>query len=131
TRDRVISSGTVDIAQGTSLKLAQAMPYGTYRLTLTDAKSGAASSYRFYSGWAASSAGDRPDRIPVAADKPSYAAGQTAHVHIKPDAGGRALVVVAGDKLFSSRLIDGATPGPGVDGPVSPRWGAGGHVVGT
>ena len=66
TRDRLVASGTVNIAAGASSKLEQAMPYGSYRLTLTDS-SGAASSYRFYSGWAASSAGDRPDRIPVAA----------------------------------------------------------------
>jgi hypothetical protein len=52
------------------------MPYGSYRLTITDPKSGAASSYRFYSGWAASSEGDRPDRIPVAADKPAYASAR-------------------------------------------------------
>ena len=71
------------------------MAWGTYRLTLTDPKSGASSSYRYYSGWAASSAGDRPDRIPVAADKPSYRAGETAHVRIKPTADGKALVVVA------------------------------------
>jgi len=131
TRDRLITSGTVDIAQGASLKLAQAVPYGTYRLTLTDPKSGAASSIRFYSGWAASSAGDRPDRIPVAADKPSYAAGQTAHVHIKPDAPGKALVVVAGDKLFSSRVIDVAPGGTDVDVPVAADWGAGAYVLVT
>ncbi len=53
------------------------LPWGTYRLTITDPKSTGASSFRFYSGWAASAAGDRPDRIPVAADKPSYAPGET------------------------------------------------------
>ena len=52
--------------------------------------------------WAASSAGDRPDRIPVAADKPSYRVGETAHVRIKPTADGKALVVVASDKVFAS-----------------------------
>ncbi len=131
TRDRLISSTTASIGAGAPLKLAQAMPWGTYRLTITDPKSGAASSYRFYSGWAASSAGDRPDRIPVAADKPSYAPGQVAHVHIKPDGDGKALVVIAGDKVFSSRLIDAPASGASVDIPVSADWGAGAYVLVT
>src|SRR6185437_15197608 len=82
-----------------------AMPWGSYRLVVTDPKSGASASYRFYSGWAANAAADRPDHIPVAADKPSYATGQTAHISIKPGSDGRALVVVAGDRVFSSQLI--------------------------
>lgn len=131
TRDRLITSGGMAIAANASARLDQALPYGTYRLTVTDAKSGAASSVRFYSGWSASSAGDRPDRIPVAADKPSYAPGSLARVRIKPDAGGKALVVVAGDRIFSSRLIDLPANGTTVDIPVSADWGAGAYVLVT
>ncbi|HEY0106246.1 MAG TPA: MG2 domain-containing protein, partial [Rhizomicrobium sp.] len=49
TRDRLITSGKLDIGAGTPAKLAQNIPYGSYRLTITDTKSGVASSYRFYS----------------------------------------------------------------------------------
>jgi uncharacterized protein YfaS (alpha-2-macroglobulin family) len=131
TRDRLIASGSMAISAGASARMEQALPYGTYRLTISDPKSGAASSYRFYSGWSASSAGDRPDRIPVAADKPSYAPGSVAHVRIKPDANGKALVVVAGDHVFSSRLIDAPAGGATVDIPVSADWGAGAYVLVT
>ncbi len=131
TRDRLITSGGLGIGAGASARLDQAMPQGTYRLTISDSKTGAASSYRFYSGWAASSAGDRPDRIPVAADKPSYAPGAVAHVRIKPDGNGKALVVVAGDRVFSSRLIDAPAGGTSVDIPVSAEWGAGAYVLVT
>jgi uncharacterized protein YfaS (alpha-2-macroglobulin family) len=131
TRDRLISSTTTAIGAAAPLKLAQAMPWGTYRLTITDPRSGEAASYRFYSGWAASSAGDRPDRIPVAADKPAYAPGQVAHVRIKPDASGKALVVIASDKIFSSRMIDAPAGGTMVDIPVSADWGAGAYVLVT
>ena len=131
TRDRLISSGGLAIGAGAALKLEQALPYGTYRLTISDPKSGAASSVRFYSGWSASSAGDRPDRIPVAADKPSYAPGSVARVRIKPDASGKALVVVAGDRVFSSRLIEAPAGGTTVDIPVSAEWGAGAYVLVT
>ena len=131
TRDRLITSGGLSIAGNASARLDQALPYGTYRLTVTDPKSGAASSVRFYSGWSASSAGDRPDRIPVAADKPSYAPGSVARVRIKPDASGKALVVVAGDRVFSSRLIEAPASGATVDIPVSAEWGAGAYVLVT
>jgi uncharacterized protein YfaS (alpha-2-macroglobulin family) len=131
TRDRLVSSGGMSIGASSSARLEQAMPFGTYRLTISDPKTGAASSYRFYSGWSASSAGDRPDRIPVAADKPSYAPGAVAHVRIKPDGNGKALVVVAGDRVFSSKLIDAPASGTSVDIPVSAEWGAGAYVLVT
>ena len=131
TRDRLITSGTVDIGAGAPLKLSQTLPFGPYRLTISDPRSGAAASYRFYSGWSASSAGDRPDRIPVAADKPSYRIGQVAHVRIKPTADGKALVVVAGDKVFSSRVIDAPASGTSVDVPIAADWGPGAYVLVT
>ncbi|HUO99325.1 MAG TPA: alpha-2-macroglobulin, partial [Rhizomicrobium sp.] len=131
TRDRLVTSSTIKIPAGSVLRLGQAMAWGTYRLTLTDPKSGTSSSYRYYSGWAASSAGDRPDRIPVAADKPSYRPGDTAHIRIKPTANGRALVVVAGDKVFSSQTIDAPAGGATVDVKVSSDWGAGAYVLVT
>jgi len=130
-RDRLITSGTMSLGTGAPANLAQAMAWGTYRLTITDPKTGASSSYRYYSGWAASSAGDRPDRIPVAADKPSYRAGETAHVRIKPTADGKALVVVASDKVFASQVVDAPADGTTVDIPVSADWGAGAYVLVT
>ncbi len=54
-----------------------------------------------------------------------------AHVRIKPDASGKALVVVAGDKVFSSRLVDAPAGGATVDIPVSAEWGAGAYVLVT
>ncbi len=131
TRDRLVSSGGLRVAAGASARLEQALPWGSYRLTISGPKSGTSSSFRFYSGWSASGAGDRPDRIPVAADKPSYAPGAVARVRIKPDGNGKALVVVAGDRLFSSRLIDAPAAGATVDIPVSADWGAGAYVLVT
>ncbi|HVP85774.1 MAG TPA: alpha-2-macroglobulin [Rhizomicrobium sp.] len=131
TRDRLISGGTFSISANAPARLSETMPWGSYRLVVTDPKSGASSSYRFYSGWSANASGDRPDRIPVAADKPSYKAGETAHISIKPNADGRALVVVAGDRVFSSQLIRAPKAGASIDIPVSADWGAGAYVLVT
>ena len=129
-RERLITSSSLNIAANAPARAAQQLPYGTYRVTVTD-KSGAASSFRFYSGWAASSEGDRPDRIPVAGDKPAYAPGSVAKVRIQPSAAGRALVVVAGDRIFSSKVIEAPAAGVTVDIPVSAEWGAGAYVLVT
>ncbi|MEI9930069.1 MAG: MG2 domain-containing protein [Rhizomicrobium sp.] len=132
TRDRLVTSGTMSVGgSGGFTKLGMAFPYGNYRLTLTDTKSGAAVSYKFWSGWAASAEGDRPDRIPVAADKPTYRAGETAKINIKPTADGKALVVVAGDRVFSSQLVDAPASGTTVNIPVSADWGPGAYVLVT
>jgi uncharacterized protein YfaS (alpha-2-macroglobulin family) len=131
TRDRLVTSGSMAIGTGAPAKLTQSLPYGDYRLTITDPKSGAASSYRFYSGWAANADNDRPDRIPVAADKPSYRAGETAKVTLKPGSDGKALIVVAGDRVFSSEMVDAPAGGTTVEVPVSADWGPGAYVLVT
>ena len=41
TRDRLMTSGTLNIGTGLPAKLGQAFPWGDYRLTVTDPKSGA------------------------------------------------------------------------------------------
>jgi len=131
TRDRLITSGSMSLGTGAPPKLSQILPWGDYRLTITDPKSGAASSYSFWSGWAAEAANDRPDRIPVAADKQSYRAGETAKVTIKPTTDGKALVVVAGDRIFSSQLVDAPASGATINVPVSADWGPGAYVLVT
>ncbi|HEX4294655.1 MAG TPA: alpha-2-macroglobulin [Rhizomicrobium sp.] len=131
TRDRLVTSGGMAIGTGAPAKLSQTLPYGDYRLTISDPKSGAATSYRFYSGWAANADNDRPDRIPVASDKPSYRAGETAKVTIKPTSNGKALIVVAGDRIFSSELVDAPAGGTIVNVPVSADWGPGAYVLVT
>jgi alpha-2-macroglobulin len=130
-RDRLITAGSLSIGAGAPTRLAQAMPWGTYRLTIVDPATKAASSYRFYSGWAASSAGDRPDRIAVAANKTAYRVGETARVAIKPQADGKALVVVAGDRVFTSEVVDAPARGTAVEVKIGDNWGAGAYVLVT
>ena len=108
------------------------MPWGTYRLTITDPKSGASSSYRFYSGWAASARG-RPAR-------PHSGRGRQAVLHARRN---RACLDQAHGQTarrwswwrataFSPRkLIDAPAGGTSVDIPVSADWGAGAYVLVT
>ncbi len=131
TQDRLLKTGTIDVEASKPARLAEAQSWGRYRLELRDPQSGAVSSYRYYSGWSANAVRDRPDRIPVAADKPRYGVGQIARVSIKPDADGRALIVVAGDRIFSSQMIRAPKSGAVVEIPVSADWGAGAYILVT
>lgn len=130
-RTRLVAGGTFDIAENTPAKFSQTLPWGNYRLIITDPASGASASLGFWSGWAGESAGDRPDRVPVMADKQTYEAGETAHIRFQPQSDGRALVVVAGDKVYSSKLVDAPAGGTTVNIPVSEDWGAGAYVLVT
>jgi alpha-2-macroglobulin len=130
-RTRLIAGGTFSIADNTPAKLAQTLPWGDYRLTITDPASGASTSSGFWSGWAGESEGDRPDRVAVAADKAMYKSGETAHIKFQPPSDGKALIVVAGDKVYYSKLIDAPASGAEVDVDVSDAWGAGAYVLVT
>lgn len=133
TTDEVISSGLVDIAADKPTALKALPQYGQYRLDVDD-PTGASSSYRFYAGWwGGSSPGsqEKPDRVEVKTDKPSYAAGETAKVFVKPPVAGPVLLVVAEKGIVSTRLLDVPAAGSTVDVPVSGDWAAGAYVMAT
>ena len=52
-------------------------------------------------------------------------------MRVKPQADGKALVVVAGDRVFSSQLVDAPQSGATVDVRIGDNWGAGAYVLVT
>ncbi len=129
-RDRPVGEGTVDVGSEAPATLSRTLPWGQYRLIVSDAD-GASSSVRFAVGWGGSVAGARPDRVAVAADKDSYKIGETARVTIKPPVAGKALLVVANDRLLWTRRFDVPEGGATIDVPVKEDWGAGAYVLVT
>ncbi|MBI3709034.1 MAG: alpha-2-macroglobulin family protein [Proteobacteria bacterium] len=101
-----------------------------YRLTVEDAETGAATSYRFTSGYGSASPDDDiPDKIAVIAEKPVYAVGATAHIAIRPPFAGEAMVAVATNRILWSRQITVPADGTAIDVPVTTEWGAGAYVL--
>lgn len=130
-RDRILTGGKVDIAAGDSFaKLTAKLEWGSYRLTVTDPKTGARSSYRFWAGWGAS-ASDRPDRLNVASDKPGYKAGDTATITVRSAVDGKGLLVVANDRVLETRLIDIKAEGTTIPLDVKEDWGSGAYAMVT
>jgi uncharacterized protein YfaS (alpha-2-macroglobulin family) len=129
--DRIIEGSKVDLDGTAPFKLTKALGWGQYRLTVADPASGATTAYRFWSGWGGGVAGDRPDRVNVSADKPLYASGDTARIRITPPSDGKALIVVASNKIHWSSEVDASASGTEVTVPVSSDWGAGAYAMVT
>ncbi len=129
--DRIVEGGKLDLDGTTPGKLGKALPWGQYRLTVVDPASGATTAYRFWSGWGGGAAGDRPDRVNVSTDKQLYASGDSAKLRINPPTDGKALIVVASNKIHWMREVDVSASGTEVSIPVSSDWGSGAYAMVT
>jgi alpha-2-macroglobulin len=129
--DRIVAGGKTDLSAGKPFKVSKALPWGSYRLTVADGASGATTSYRFWSGWGSGASNDRPDRVAVTADKQLYASGDSARIKIDAPSDGKALIVVASNKIHFTRMVDVSASGSTVLIPVSSDWGAGAYALVT
>lgn len=132
-RDQSARAGTLSVgAAGPALQELGALPFGRFRLEVTDPAGGVATSFRFTSGWEGGpSASDTPDTVEVTADRAAYAAGETAHVHIQPPFAGEVLLTVATDRLHLTRALTVPKTGTTIEVPVDANWGPGAYVTAT
>ncbi len=132
-RDQSVRNGTLAVsAASPAVQDVGALPWGRYRLEVTDTGTGVASSYRFSSGWdSGPNVGDTPDTVEVSADRESYKAGETAHIRIQPPFAGEVLLTVATDRLHLTRSLSVPAGGTTVDVPVDANWGPGAYVTAT
>ncbi len=81
--------------------------YGRYRVVARDVQSGATASLTFYSsGWGYSPwAMDNPERIEIDLDKESYQPGEIATVQVRAPFGGKLLLSVEREKVFSHQVV--------------------------
>jgi hypothetical protein len=128
--DRIVDGGKTDLG-ASAFKVSKALPWGSYRLTVADPASGATTSYRFWSGWGGGADADRPDRVAVIADKQQYASGESAKLAINPPTDGKALIVIASNKIHYTKMVNVSASGTTVSVPVSSEWGAGAYALVT
>jgi uncharacterized protein YfaS (alpha-2-macroglobulin family) len=106
------------------------LDYGRYRIEVSDPAAGVASSVRFAAGWQVEAeAGDRPDRLEVAADKAAYRPGETARLKVVGGFPGELQVTVATDRVLDLRQATLPVEGTTVEIPVSADWGAGAYAI--
>lgn len=131
-RDRIVDGGRLDLSAQQAAKItSKPLMWGSYRMTVADPASGATSSVRFWSGYGAGAAGDRPDRVAVTADKAAYNPGDSATIDIRAPSDGKALIVVASNKIHWERQINVSASGTKVSIPTSSDWGAGAYAMVT
>lgn len=135
--DHQLASGNFDIPVGGRDNFVPtgfpSFDWGTYRLIVTDPKSGAASSVRFNIGWSNTAAGSAttPDKAEISLNKAVVAPGDEVKLHIQGPFAGKAQIVIANDRIFSTQLVN--VPAGGLTLPITAdaAWGAGAYAVVT
>lgn len=129
-RDEPVDGAELRVAPGQPGRFARRLPFGRYRIEVTDGGL-AIASYRFRSGWAGAEAPEVPDRVDLATDRRAYGPGETARIRITPPFAGRASVAVLTDRLLALREIEVPEAGSEIELPVDPAWGPGAHLAVT
>ncbi|MEO5335698.1 MAG: alpha-2-macroglobulin family protein [Magnetospirillum sp. WYHS-4] len=131
-RRRVVASGTFDLGTERPALLAHKAGWRRYELSVHDPAAQAQTSLRFRGGWAATvEAADIPDKLEVTVEKTAYKPGETARLNIRPPFAGKALIMVASDRVFETRTVDLPRDGVEVSIPVRADWGSGAYVMAT
>lgn len=130
-REREVAAGSLDVAAAEPAVVGHTVDWGSYRLEVRDAASGAVTSVSFWGGWYGNATADRPDRLKLAADKPGYSVGDTAKLHIDSEFAGEALVVVANEQVHETRTLAVPAGGTDVEIAVRPEWGPGAYALVT
>ena len=128
--DEPVRNGDIDTLAERPVSITAGLDWGSYRLVVSDAASGAASSLRVNVGWAATAGGAQtPDKVEVSAETPHLVPGQTSRIHIHGPFAGQALVTIAGDRVFGTQSV--AVPAAGTDVTVTAQaeWGPGAYVL--
>lgn len=129
-RDKVLDTGRVTTGADGTARLARLVDWGNYRLDVYDTATGAAASHTFDAGWQAQAGvGETPDKAEVALDRDAYAPGDTARVFVKAPFAGRAMLVVANEKVFTRQIFDLPAEGATVELAVDEAWLPGAYVL--
>ena len=128
-RDEPLETRTVTIPADAPFAVSKKLPFGRYRLEISQTGGLAVSTIRFSSGWTSSDNPDVPDRVDVSTDRKVVPVGTTARVHIVAPFAGRATVLVLSDRVHSLRNIELPATGTDIDVPVEAGWGPGAYVT--
>jgi len=122
-----LDESSVEIAEGSSVKLRFPVEWGSYRIEVEDPKTRAVSSIRFRTGWGwqdnSEDGSVRPDQVKIALDKPAYQNGDVARITVTPPAAGRGwLLLESSDGPLWQQEIDVPEGGKTFTLPVSEEW---------
>lgn len=131
--ERTVAADTLALTADKPMRLSRRLPWGSYKLTVADRETKAASSMGFYVGWYGGSEDNEPapDTLKVASDRQSYQPGETAKVRLEAPFAGEALIAIATDRIVDTITAKVMPGGTTVDVPVKAEWGAGAYALVT
>lgn len=127
--DEPIVDADLALIAGQPVTFRRRLDFGRYRIEVVEKGGLAATSIRFWSGYAASDNPDTPDKVQVLADRRAYKPGETARVHVQAPFAGHATVLVLGGQVHSLHDVDVAEGGTDIDIPVTAGWGPGAYAT--
>ena len=117
-------------ARGSPGRLTRRLPWGDYRLELSDAATGARTVIRQSSGWSDSAKDeDAPDSARLSVGDKPYTSGDTVNLHIQAPFAGEAEVAVASDRVVALKTLSVARGGTTVKLHAGPDWGGGAYLL--
>ncbi len=129
-RDKSIVAGVLDIGAGQPARLTRRLPWGDYRLELTEARTGARTVIRIAPGWGdAATDAEAPDTVRVSAGTGSYVQGDTVTLHLQAPYAGEAQVAVATDRVIDFKTLSVGKDGATVKLKTSAAWNGGAYVL--
>lgn len=127
---RKVQDGRISLAGETAGRIAVPVDYGQYRLEARDEGGGILPvSLSFSVGWSGEGTAATPDMLETQIDKARYGAGETMTIRLGPKFAGTATVLIAGDTVSETRLIEVGREGASLTLPVKAEWGSGAYVV--
>ncbi|MGB1237578.1 MAG: alpha-2-macroglobulin family protein [Pseudomonadales bacterium] len=123
-RHYVVSSKSLAIAAGESVRVSLPVEWGHYRLEVENPQTGVISGYRFRAGWSAEETvmAGRPDRIGLALDRQRYRAGDEVRVDIAAPAPGKGFLLVESDRELLRLPLDLEQNTASVSFALDPAW---------
>ncbi|MDX2234476.1 MAG: alpha-2-macroglobulin [Hyphomonadaceae bacterium] len=127
------AQGAIDVAANAVQAITQTnLREGAYRLIVRNDASGAETTHRFgigWGGWASDS--DTPDMVAIAPPAAAVKPGARIEVDVRPPYAGEAQIVVATDRVLTTRTETIPSGGKKITLRVDSDWGAGAYVLVT
>ena len=131
-RDIPVATGKVTSRRSGPVKITRTLDYGSYRLEVSDRKTGTKSSHRFYVGWRSYASGSQsPDQATLTGPDKPVTPGSQVKVMLDAPYAGEAVIVIATDKVQWVERYRLTGKSREIAIPTKAEWGNGFYVLAT